>query len=63
MEANLTGKVAFVAGSSAGIGKAIALKLATNGADIVLNGRNPASAIKVRKQIEELGQKVVFEKS
>lgn len=63
MEANLAGKVAFVAGSSAGIGKAIALKLATNGADIVLNGRNPKAATKVRKQIEKLGQKVVFEKA
>jgi 3-oxoacyl-[acyl-carrier protein] reductase len=63
MEANISGRVAFVAGSSAGIGKAIALKLAKNGADIALNGRNPASATKVTKQIEELGRKVVFEKA
>lgn len=63
MEANLTGKVAFVAGSSAGVGKAIALKLATNGADIALNGRNPALAKKTIKQIEELGRKVIFEKA
>jgi 3-oxoacyl-[acyl-carrier protein] reductase len=63
MQADLTGKVAFVAGSSAGIGKAIAVKLAKNGADISLNGRNPASAIEVTRQIEELGRKVIFEKA
>jgi len=63
MEAKMTGKVAFVAGSSAGIGKAIALKLATNGADIVVNGRNPASAEGTMKEIKELGRKVIFEKA
>jgi 3-oxoacyl-[acyl-carrier protein] reductase len=34
---NLTGKVALVTGSGRGIGKAIALKLAEVGADIVVN--------------------------
>lgn len=63
MQANLNGKVAFVAGSTAGVGKAIAIKLARNGADIVLNGRVSASAAGVIKQIEELGRKVIFEKA
>jgi 2-hydroxycyclohexanecarboxyl-CoA dehydrogenase len=63
MESSLTGKVAFVTGSTAGIGRAIAVKLAKNGADIALNGRNPASAIEVTKQIQELGRKVIFEKA
>jgi 3-oxoacyl-[acyl-carrier protein] reductase len=63
MDASLTGRVAFVVGSSAGVGKAIAVKLATNGADIALNGRNPTSATKVRKQIEKLGRRVIFEKA
>ena len=34
---DLTGKVAIVTGSARGIGRAIALKLAEVGADIVLN--------------------------
>lgn len=34
------GKVAIITGSSRGIGKAIALKLASKGVKIVLNGRN-----------------------
>jgi len=40
--ASLEGKVAVVTGSSRGIGKAIALELAREGADIVVTGRNEA---------------------
>ena len=39
---SLEGKVAVVTGSSRGIGKAIALELAHEGADIVVTGRNEA---------------------
>jgi NAD(P)-dependent dehydrogenase (short-subunit alcohol dehydrogenase family) len=39
MELELTGKVAFVSGSTAGIGLAIARRLGLEGADIVINGR------------------------
>jgi NAD(P)-dependent dehydrogenase (short-subunit alcohol dehydrogenase family) len=39
MELSLTGKVAFVSGSTAGIGLAIARRLGLEGADIVINGR------------------------
>ena len=63
MQVELDGKVAFVAGSTYGIGKAVALKLAENHADIVLNGRNPTQAAKVIKEIEQLGRKAVFEKA
>lgn len=55
MQTNLGGKAAFVAGSTRGIGKAIALKLAENGANIVLNGRSPAAAGEVIEQVEKLG--------
>ncbi len=37
---HFTGKVAIITGSSRGIGKAVAIALAKEGASIVLNGRN-----------------------
>jgi NAD(P)-dependent dehydrogenase (short-subunit alcohol dehydrogenase family) len=39
MDLEFTGKIAFVSGSTAGIGYAIAERLALEGADIVINGR------------------------
>ncbi|MEY2438658.1 MAG: hypothetical protein QOI34_43 [Verrucomicrobiota bacterium] len=39
MDLELTGKIAFVSGSTAGIGLAIATRLARDGADVVINGR------------------------
>jgi len=63
MKADLTGKVAFITGSTSGIGKAIALELAKNGADIALNGRNQAAALKIANEIEKFGRKAIFEKA
>jgi 2-hydroxycyclohexanecarboxyl-CoA dehydrogenase len=59
MKLDLAGKIAFVFGSTKGIGKAIALKLAESGADIVLNGRNAVDGTTV-KEIEGLGRRVFF---
>lgn len=54
----LKGKCAIVTGASRGIGKAIALKLANLGADVVINYRsNEEEAIQVQKEIEQLGAK------
>lgn len=63
MKTDLTGKVAFVFGSTQGIGKAIALKLAENGSDIVLNGRQPTAPVALRRQVEDLGARAGYEQA
>jgi 3-oxoacyl-[acyl-carrier protein] reductase len=53
----LEGKVAVVTGASRGIGKAIALKLASEGANVAINyTRSDELAIAVRDEIIEMGQ-------
>ncbi|MEE8318367.1 MAG: SDR family NAD(P)-dependent oxidoreductase, partial [Dehalococcoidales bacterium] len=51
----LEGQVAVVTGSSRGIGKAIALTLAKEGAAVVINGRNLEPLKEVVAEIESLG--------
>jgi 3-oxoacyl-[acyl-carrier protein] reductase len=52
----LSGKTAVVTGGSRGIGKAIALKLAEKGANIVLNYNSSIGAVEeVIKEIESMG--------
>jgi len=54
----LVDKVAIVTGGSRGIGNAIALDLARNGADVVINYRSSTDAAnQLVKQIEGLGRK------
>ncbi len=55
----LEGKVALVTGGSQGLGRAIALKLAENGADIAIAYVGPeAPAQETVKEIEALGRRV-----
>lgn len=54
MEKELANKVAVVTGSSRGIGKAIALKLAKNGANIVLNYHSDSSKKYIEENIKEI---------
>ena len=57
---DLTGKTAVVTGGSRGIGRAICLKLAGQGANIVLNyAGNEAAAEETRSQCEALGVRAV----
>lgn len=56
----LTGKTAVITGASRGIGKAIALKLAREGANIVINYRsNAEEANFVLAEIQALGVKAI----
>lgn len=54
----LEGKVALVTGSAQGIGQAIAVRLAQEGADIIIDDRlGNTGALETRSQIEALGRK------
>jgi 2-hydroxycyclohexanecarboxyl-CoA dehydrogenase len=61
MKADLLGKVALVTGSTEGIGRAIAIKFAENGADVVVHGIEPTT--EVTKEIEGLGRRSIFERA
>jgi len=60
-EERLAGRVAIVTGSSSGIGQAIAVRLAKDGADIVINYRKDEDgANKTKRQIDSFGRKSVI---
>lgn len=52
MELGIKNKVAFVAASSQGLGKAVALELAKEGARVIINGRNKDSLEKTKLELE-----------
>ncbi|MCL2776004.1 MAG: SDR family oxidoreductase [Oscillospiraceae bacterium] len=53
----LDGKRAIVTGASKGIGRAIALRLAKQGADVILIARNAANLDSLKKEINNIGQR------
>ena len=55
METDLKGKIALVTGAGGGIGKAIALGLAKEGVDIVINDVNQQNAGDAAKEIAAMG--------
>ena len=55
----LEGKVALITGSSKGIGEAIALAYASQGAHIILNGRNHDDLRRVEKRVLKTGADVL----
>ncbi len=56
---NLAGKCAVVVGGTSGIGKAIALGLASAGADVVASSRSNEAVDAVAKDLEALGSKAL----
>ena len=66
LEMKLQGKVAIVTGSSRGLGKAIAIGLATDGADVVVAARTevenlqlPGTIYKTAEEIQALGHRAL----
>jgi 3-oxoacyl-[acyl-carrier protein] reductase len=53
MEANLQGRVAIVTGGSKGIGRAIALRMATSGADVVMIARDEQALEEARQAVAQ----------
>lgn len=58
-ERSLRGQVAIVTGASRGIGRATAIRLAADGSDVVLSGRDGAELAQVRDEIAQQGGSAV----
>jgi NAD(P)-dependent dehydrogenase (short-subunit alcohol dehydrogenase family) len=56
----LKDKKAIVTGAGQGIGQSIALKMAQEGADVVIAEMNPATGNQTQKEVEALGRKAIF---
>ena len=53
----LEGKVALVTGGGTGIGKAITLEYAREGADVAISSRNMKNLVNVCKEVEDMGRR------
>ena len=61
MDLGLTGKIILVAGSSRGIGRAIAATLLEEGARVCISGRDAASLVAAEQDLSRKGSVVAFE--
>lgn len=55
----LAGRKAIVTGAGQGIGRAIALKMAQEGADVAIAERNPETASQVAREVEGVGRRAL----
>jgi NAD(P)-dependent dehydrogenase (short-subunit alcohol dehydrogenase family) len=64
LKADLSDKIALITGGNGAIGSATAIKLAENGADVIIHGQNEEKGAAVVKEIEEkTGKKAAFLKA
>jgi len=56
----LRDRTAIVTGAGQGIGQSIALKMAQEGADVVIAEMNPDTGTRTAKEVEALGRKALF---
>ena len=56
----LENKKAIVTGAGQGLGRSIALRMAEEGADVVIAEINPDTGIQAAKEVEALGRKALF---
>ena len=57
MDCSLAGKVAVVTGASRGMGRAIAMRYAEHGADVVVTGRDVAALEEVAAEVRKQGRR------
>ena len=57
----LKGKKAIVTGAGQGIGRSIALKMAQEGADVVIAEMNPDTGAQTAREVETLGRRAMFQ--
>ena len=60
MNLGLENKVAFIAASSSGLGKSVAFELASEGATVIINGRNDDTLSETSKELEDKFSKKVL---
>jgi NAD(P)-dependent dehydrogenase (short-subunit alcohol dehydrogenase family) len=56
----LHGKIVLVTGGNSGIGRAIALRAASEGARVAITGRDPTKGARVLAELQEAGVEAMF---